>query len=286
MPTGFSLVALWLVFSPCVSGQRPTAKSVEDGSEDEARYVALVREGDVHLAKKRLDQALAAFERAAEIRFEAPNFEVFGRIAEVRCMQGDSTGGLSTLADFRCMLDVATARRRCYTDEVAPGAGVGFVDNPELTPVCSSRMCGWLRANWYRGAPKPVIEHFEALRQDAGRIEGLCRAVSRRAAPTKNWRRGPLTKANAAGTTSLSYAQTRSGYFNAGRVTTVTSPGNILTSDYDALGRTVRLTRTLDGASYTVTRRYDASGRLTGISYPDGDEVGSVANPLEYDEAC
>lgn len=178
MAVRYSLIVSWLLFSACLSGHRPPDARVEHVSDPETLYLALVREGEEHLSQKRLGEARRAFERAAEIRFEAPSFEVFGRIAEVRCRQGDSAGGLSTLSDFRCMLDVAIGRRSCYLDEVAPGAGIGSVDDPGLTRECSSRMCGWLRANWYKGAPQSVIEHFEALRQDTDRIEKLCRPLA------------------------------------------------------------------------------------------------------------
>jgi hypothetical protein len=39
----------------------------------------------------------------------------------------------------------------------------------------------------------------------------------------------------------------------------------------------------LDGATYVLERRYDPAGRLLGITYPDGDAVGTPADPLRYD---
>jgi hypothetical protein len=43
--------------------------------------------------------------------------------------------------------------------------------------------------------------------------------------------------------------------------------------------------QTLDGVDYVVERRYDTGGRLRGITYPDGDAVGTTASPLAYDGA-
>ena len=57
----------------------------------------------------------------------------------------------------------------------------------------------------------------------------------------------------------------------------MTSPSDLLQTDYDALGRPVRLRRTLNGTVYTLNKSFDASGRLLSTTYPDGDVVGSIA---------
>ncbi len=98
------------------------------------------------------------------------------------------------------------------------------------------------------------------------------------------------TKANPTETVTTTYSQARSGYFNTGRPTTVASSlGNgTLQFDYDALGRVVKQTRTLDGTNYTVQRNYDTAGYLRGMQYPDGDIIGrfgSTGTNLGYDQA-
>lgn len=84
---------------------------------------------------------------------------------------------------------------------------------------------------------------------------------------------------------SLAYGEPRAGYFNVGRLTTMSDAHGSERTDYDALGREVRVTRTLDGVDYTLTRRFTASGQLAGVSFPDGDAFGTPANPLRYDAA-
>ena len=80
---------------------------------------------------------------------------------------------------------------------------------------------------------------------------------------------------------TTSYSDARSGFFNVGLPTTITSPGSVLKLDYDAVGRPVKQTRTLDSTDYVVTRTYDSAGFLRGLSYPDGDSLSSIT----YDAA-
>ncbi len=93
---------------------------------------------------------------------------------------------------------------------------------------------------------------------------------------------------NAGGTTetvTITRSEARTGFFNKGEVTRITAPYTTLTIDYDALGRAVKQTRTIDTNTYTVQERFDAMGRVLGTTYPDGDVVGSTASPLTYDSA-
>lgn len=90
------------------------------------------------------------------------------------------------------------------------------------------------------------------------------------------------TKANGAGTVTTAYSEARTGFFNNGFPTTITSPSSVLKLDYDALGRVVKQTRTLDAVDYVLTRTYDSGGFLRGITYPDGDAVGTTQSPLGY----
>jgi RHS repeat-associated protein len=93
------------------------------------------------------------------------------------------------------------------------------------------------------------------------------------------------TKTSGVGVTTLAYGDASAGFFNVGRLTTVTSPGTVVRSDYDSLGRAAKVTRTLDGVDYVAQKRYDAAGHVTGITYPDGDALGTVISPLLYDSA-
>ena len=52
------------------------------------------------------------------------------------------------------------------------------------------------------------------------------------------------TRTTLDGTVVYSYGEPRGSYSNVGRLTTVTSPADVLRMDYDALGRSVRLRRT------------------------------------------
>jgi len=91
------------------------------------------------------------------------------------------------------------------------------------------------------------------------------------------------SKVNAAGTVTIGHSEARAGYYNIGRTTSVTSAGQSLTMDYDKEGRPLQQRRMLDGVEYLALRRYDSAGRLRGITYPDGEAIGSDANPLTYD---
>jgi YD repeat-containing protein len=97
---------------------------------------------------------------------------------------------------------------------------------------------------------------------DAGRLTGQTDAKGQTTAFGYDTAGRLGTKSNAAGTVAMTYSEARSSFFNQGRVTTVTAPGTTLQTDYDALGRAVRMTRNLDGNNYTVERRYDSGGFL------------------------
>jgi RHS repeat-associated protein len=123
---------------------------------------------------------------------------------------------------------------------------------------------------------------------DAGRLLSQTDAKGQTTTFTYDPVGRPWTKTSGVGTTSFTYSESRAGFFNAGRLTTVTSPGTTLRADYDALGRAVKHTRTLDGLDYVFQKQYDSSGRVIGIGYPDGDlvgQVGTLGSPLLYDEA-
>lgn len=84
-------------------------------------------------------------------------------------------------------------------------------------------------------------------------------------------------------TATFAYDQARTGYYNTGKLTTVTDPLGSQTIDHDIAGNVVRSTRIISGTSYTFTKGFDTGGRLLWTTYPDGDTVGTVAAPLTYD---
>ena len=82
------------------------------------------------------------------------------------------------------------------------------------------------------------------------------------------------------------YDEARSGYKNASRRTSMTDAAGTVSYNYDAAGRLMNSTRvTKDGATYTFSKGYDVGGRLLWTKYPDGDSIGSAANPMRYDSA-
>jgi RHS repeat-associated protein len=93
------------------------------------------------------------------------------------------------------------------------------------------------------------------------------------------------TMTNPPVTYTWTYDQVRSGYSNVGHMTSQTEPTGGATYNYDLLGRNVQMTKTIDGTPYTFAYGYDAGGRIKFTTYPDGDTLGTSANPLTYDAA-
>jgi YD repeat-containing protein len=54
------------------------------------------------------------------------------------------------------------------------------------------------------------------------------------------------------------------------------------TLTYDSLGRPSRVATTIDGTPYTIAGTYDASGRLSQVTYPSGFAVNYGYNGLGY----
>lgn len=99
-----------------------------------------------------------------------------------------------------------------------------------------------------------------------------------------------LSKTTNSGTASAvtmtwTYDQARTGYYNVGFVTTLSDPAGSRTMDYDVLGHQVKMTRTIDGSSYTLLAGFDAGDRMLWTTYPDGGTQGTPASPLLYDSA-
>lgn len=71
------------------------------------------------------------------------------------------------------------------------------------------------------------------------------------------------------------YDEPRAGYFNIGRLTTITTTEsgalfNTIAYDYDRMGKKSRAANTIDGVAYTTRYRYDQAGRIASIRYPAG----------------
>jgi len=88
-------------------------------------------------------------------------------------------------------------------------------------------------------------------------------------------------------TSTWTYDEARSGFFNIGHLTTVTDAAGTQVFNYDAAGRPTQMVRTINGAPspFTFGYGYDTGDRLLWIAYPDGDMLGSAAAPLTYDGA-
>jgi len=130
------------------------------------RYEELRRKGETAVVAGDLATAEAAFHDAAAVHlFEAPNFEILVRIADVKCRRGDAKGALAVLRDFRCMLAIDSGQIHCFVD--------GRV-NPELSAECVNRMCSEMYLPYYEAPTEEQLKSDERLAREADRIEMLC----------------------------------------------------------------------------------------------------------------
>jgi RHS repeat-associated protein len=67
-----------------------------------------------------------------------------------------------------------------------------------------------------------------------------------------------------------------------GSLTGVTFPGGHQEFRYDGQGRVTWARKVIDGQEFVFARGYDALGRLQWSTLPDGDTVGTPANPITY----
>lgn len=81
------------------------------------------------------------------------------------------------------------------------------------------------------------------------------------------------------------YDEGRAGYFNVGKLTTMVDQSGWAAYDYDLAGNQVRMAKTVDNQTFTFQSGYDAGARIKWTTYPDGDTLGTPANPLAYDGA-
>ena len=85
--------------------------------------------------------------------------------------------------------------------------------------------------------------------------------------------------------TTYTYDEAAAGFHNVGLLTRAENPTGILQYRYDAMGREAQRIYTIDGTAHTLASGFDIAGRLIWQDYPDGDAVGSVLDPITYDEA-
>ncbi|MBI3021625.1 MAG: hypothetical protein HYY59_06495 [Candidatus Omnitrophica bacterium] len=67
--------------------------------------------------------------------------------------------------------------------------------------------------------------------------------------------------------------------FSKGKLTRITDGSGSSSFTYDQLGRLNSEEKVIDGTRYTVNRSYDLLGRLTSLTYPDGDVASYTYNP-------
>ena len=85
--------------------------------------------------------------------------------------------------------------------------------------------------------------------------------------------------------TTYTYDEAVAGFHNVGLLTRAENPTGTLNYRYDAMGREAQRIYTIDGTARTLASGFDIAGRLIWQDYPDGDAVGSVLDPITYDEA-
>jgi len=79
------------------------------------------------------------------------------------------------------------------------------------------------------------------------------------------------------GAVTYSYDDSKTA-FSKGRLTQITDGAGVSPFTYDALGRLTKETKKLDGTGYTIQRAYDLLGRLTTLTYPDGEKATYTYN--------
>lgn len=84
-------------------------------------------------------------------------------------------------------------------------------------------------------------------------------------------------------TTTSTYDETRPGYANGGKLTTVADAAGTIQYDYDANGRPVKTSWQVDGTTYALSATLDIGGYVRGKTYPDGDQIGTPGQPWTYD---
>jgi YD repeat-containing protein len=75
-------------------------------------------------------------------------------------------------------------------------------------------------------------------------------------------------------------------FLNMGRLTTISDSAGSETYNYDALGRQIDVTRTIDNVAYRFQKGFDVAGRQRWThTLFDNDWIGTPSAPLLYDKA-
>ena len=95
-----------------------------------------------------------------------------------------------------------------------------------------------------------------------------------------------LTKVSAFGlagqdTTTNTYDESRTGFYNVGKLTTAANANATIAYDYDNGGQLAKQATTIGANTYTVSSSFDSAGRLLSRTYPDTTTSGTFA----YDAA-
>ena len=80
------------------------------------------------------------------------------------------------------------------------------------------------------------------------------------------------------GNVTYTYDSTTGGNNGEGRRTGMTDPSGNTTYKYDARGRLIQESHTIDSGNYTLQYGYDSADRLTTVTYPTGETVTQTYN--------
>jgi hypothetical protein len=121
----------------------------------------------------KLDAALAEFIAADAIEiFEAPNYQVLPRIAEVYCLKGEKARAAELLRSVMCMASIDEGRLPCFdaTAGSLPGSR-----NPAASELCFERMCSEAHLGYYEKPTDLQLAHAAAIKALAIKIEAKCK---------------------------------------------------------------------------------------------------------------
>jgi RHS repeat-associated protein len=83
--------------------------------------------------------------------------------------------------------------------------------------------------------------------------------------------------------TSWRFDEFADGYATLGRLTTATNAAEKIHYIYNKSGNVIGTYYTIDGKEFFVGTRYDGSGHLRSITYPDREVLGTSDTPIQYD---
>lgn len=95
------------------------------------------------------------------------------------------------------------------------------------------------------------------------------------------------SRAGTLGATSVKwrYDEVRDGRANVGKLTGVVDAAGTKLNDYDAQGRLVHTVRSIGGTPFEYRYGFDDADHPIWTTYPDGDTLGTAADPIRYDGA-